>query len=59
MKQPRLERITNSTFTQLNLGEEAYFLGGATEMVRITGPFTYGAPGLPPDGGKPDVLPDA
>ncbi|HEY6329338.1 MAG TPA: hypothetical protein VI756_08370 [Blastocatellia bacterium] len=47
MKQSRLESIADSTFTQLNLQDQAYLLGGASTEVAtipITDPLPHGTP---------------
>jgi hypothetical protein len=40
MKQSRLERIADSTFTRFNMEEQAYQVGGQTVMVVPTVPIT-------------------
>jgi hypothetical protein len=40
MKHSRLERIADSTFTRLNLEEQAYQVGGQTVMYVTTFPIT-------------------
>jgi hypothetical protein len=59
MKASKLERISDSAFSGLDMVEQSHLIGGvATTMIRLTGPFTSPLPGGPPDVPREDVIPD-
>jgi len=58
VKPKRLEKLSDVTFSRLDLEAQAHIVGGTTYMGRLTGPFTSPEPGGPADGPKLDIIQD-